>query len=503
MAPSAPLSRALLERESELDALARAAADVRAGTGRLVVVGGDSGLGKSALLAAGRDLAAASGLATAGCRGLAVERDAGYGLVVRLLEPLLNDSVDGAADAVWRGIGPRVRRLFGLPAAGIAGDVRHELFRLAVRLAERCGGLCLAVDDAHDADPASLAFLHHAASRLSGVPLLLLVAARPLRRGPGAVRLAELTLHADAVLPLRPLSDAAVATLVRSAEPQAPDALCASCAHVSRGNPFLLRELLASLHGRLADVAPEEVARLRPEAVSRSVLVRLAALPPDAVALARAAAVLGGGARIGAVAEVAGVGRGEALALLDDLADAAICRLTPAGTVEFGHPVVEASVTDEIPAALHERLHAAAAAALQAIGAPEADVRRHLLGAARGIGEWAVALLRRCAAAAAADGRLDEAVRSLHRVLDEPLAPAVRAEVTAQLAGLERRAAPDGLTAAEHRVVALARAGYTNREIADQLCVSAKTVEYHLGNVFAKLQIRSRRELRGALALQT
>ena len=51
------------------------------------------------------------------------------------------------------------------------------------------------------------------------------------------------------------------------------------------------------------------------------------------------------------------------------------------------------------------------------------------------------------------------------------------------------------LTAAERRVADLAAAGRTNREIAEALFVSEKTVETHLARVFRKLDVRSRRQL--------
>jgi DNA-binding CsgD family transcriptional regulator len=61
---------------------------------------------------------------------------------------------------------------------------------------------------------------------------------------------------------------------------------------------------------------------------------------------------------------------------------------------------------------------------------------------------------------------------------------------------------PDGdagsavvLTAAEHTVAGLAGNRLTNREIADQLAVSTKTVEYHLSHIYAKLGVHSRNEL--------
>jgi DNA-binding CsgD family transcriptional regulator len=56
------------------------------------------------------------------------------------------------------------------------------------------------------------------------------------------------------------------------------------------------------------------------------------------------------------------------------------------------------------------------------------------------------------------------------------------------------------LTTTEHRVADLAAAGDTNREIAQTLFVTPKTVEAHLSSVYRKLGIRSRRELPAALA---
>jgi DNA-binding CsgD family transcriptional regulator len=58
----------------------------------------------------------------------------------------------------------------------------------------------------------------------------------------------------------------------------------------------------------------------------------------------------------------------------------------------------------------------------------------------------------------------------------------------------------DALTASEHRAAQLAAAGRTNREIAQELYLSVKTVESHLGRGFRKLGISSRTELAGALS---
>jgi DNA-binding CsgD family transcriptional regulator len=77
---------------------------------------------------------------------------------------------------------------------------------------------------------------------------------------------------------------------------------------------------------------------------------------------------------------------------------------------------------------------------------------------------------------------------------------AVRAAALLDAAGgRPRRADPSGLTPAELRVAELAVDGLTNREIAEELVVTLKTVETHLRSVYRKLGIRSRAQLPEAL----
>ena len=102
-----------------------------------------------------------------------------------------------------------------------------------------------------------------------------------------------------------------------------------------------------------------------------------------------------------------------------------------------------------------------------------------------------------------------EAREPLRRALDlaercgaEPLAEQARSELHAA-GGRPRTTALSGvesLTASERRVAALAAEGRTNKEIAQALYVTLKTVELHLTNTYRKLGIRSRHELAAALA---
>src|SRR3954468_15760494 len=79
----------LLERDDELTALAAALAAARAGAGRLVLVEGPAGIGKTQLLRAGRAVADRDGVRVLGARASELERDFAFAVVRQLFEPAL------------------------------------------------------------------------------------------------------------------------------------------------------------------------------------------------------------------------------------------------------------------------------------------------------------------------------------------------------------------------------------------------------------------------------
>ena len=111
------------------------------------------------------------------------------------------------------------------------------------------------------------------------------------------------------------------------------------------------------------------------------------------------------------------------------------------------------------------------------------------------------AALRRSGNAVSARPMLRDGMELAHRCGATPLADRAEEELRAA-GGRPRRRAGVGaaaLTASERRVAELAAVGASNKEIAQSLFVTLRTVELHLSNAYTKLEIRSRHELATAL----
>ena len=118
--------------------------------------------------------------------------------------------------------------------------------------------------------------------------------------------------------------------------------------------------------------------------------------------------------------------------------------------------------------------------------------RAHLL-----YGEW----LRRQGRRRDAREQLRTAYQMLDAMQMAGFAERARKELAATGETARKRTleAVTELTAQEAQIASLARNGCSNTEISTQLFISPRTVEWHLGKVFTKLGISSRRELRAAL----
>ena len=160
----------------ELGALVRGAI---AGDGRVVLLEGPAGIGKSRLLAEARREAEAAGAAIAAARASRLEAEFPFGVVRQLFEAGLADPA--ARERALAGAAASAAPVFATldaPGADGAGFAAlHGLYWLALNLAaER--PLALVVDDLHWCDVPSLRFLAYLARRVEGQPLVLLTALR-------------------------------------------------------------------------------------------------------------------------------------------------------------------------------------------------------------------------------------------------------------------------------------------------------------------------------------
>jgi DNA-binding CsgD family transcriptional regulator len=430
-----------LEREWELDALHEAIDAACASSGRILLLEGAAGLGKTQLLTSTIALAQERDMVVLRARGGELERQYPFGVALQLFEPYLTSA--GARE--------RRRVLAGAAAhaePALTGRVRiqdqtgppefpllHGLHWVAANIAEQ-RPLLLAVDDAHVADDASMRALLYTAQRSADLPLLIVVTARPREEVGRGDPLAALATHPHVLRrQLVPLSPAATAALVRSALPAAEEPFCDACWRVTRGNPFFTHELIADL--KINGLRPTAanaaaVAELGPTTIGRATSGRLEQLGPGAAPLARAVAVLGDDTPLAQAAALARLDPAQARAAADELA--AVDVLRPAAQLGFVHPIVCQAVYLGIPAAERAQLHHEAAELLHQSG--EGGLERaapHLLHTLPTGERWVVDCLRRAGQRALRGGSPEVAARFLLRALDESPPRDLRAELLIDL----------------------------------------------------------------------
>lgn len=375
---AAPGHAGLLERSGELDALARALGAVTSGSqGRIVLVAGEAGIGKTALLrqfTAGA--ASAARVLWSGCELLFTPRP--LGAVLEL------------ASAVGGEAGARVAD------AGTPYDVATALFPdLAAT------PTVVVFEDVHWADEATLDVIRVLARRVAGAPLLLVLTYREGeldRSHPLRVVLGDLP-GSDQItrLELAGLSARAVAELVGPAGRIDAGELHRRTA----GNGFYVTEVLAA--------GTETV----PRSVRDAVLARAARLRDTARDVLDAASVVPGPVETWLLDTLAPA----APEVLDECLGTGMLMLA-GDRVEFRHEIAREVVAESMPPGRRKTLHRAALAALAAHPAGQRELAR-LAHHADAAGD-AVAVLKyapEAAAQAVAAGARREAARLYWRAL--------------------------------------------------------------------------------------
>jgi DNA-binding CsgD family transcriptional regulator len=436
----------LQERDEALAVVGGLLTESQAGQGRVLVLEGPAGIGKTRLLETIHARAEAAGLRTLRARAGELEQDFSYGIVRQLFEaqlagPARAELLSGAAELV--------RSLFDvtgtgeLPAADPEYGTLHGLYWLTVNCVE-VGPLVVVVDDLQWCDSASLRYLAYLVRRLDGLGVLLVTAMRPRGRPePGVID--EITDGPSAtVLRLQPLSAEGVASLLSLRFGDGVDPQFSRTVHEwTAGNPLLLRELVAAAVMHRIETTPagaRQVRELSPEGVGRLVLRRIAPLGPRSLALAEATAVLGDDADIDRAATLAGLSRADAARAAGALQGIDV--LAGAERLTFAHPLVRRVIYDDMDHARREALHASAADMLAAAEAAPARVAAHLLAVGPRGNPQAVTSLRAAAGDAMAQGAPDAAATYLARATGEPPPAEDRMSVMLELGLAQARARP-------------------------------------------------------------
>jgi DNA-binding CsgD family transcriptional regulator len=455
----------LLEREAELQALERAIVAAREGSGSLVVLAGEAGMGKTALVRHALGQAGRAGLRTLTATGSELERQHPYGVAVALFESHVreHDSAGPAGEAeLFAGPAAMVAPLFGRSSGtgrpkGDPFATVHGLYWLLLNAAEE-GPLVLAVDDAQWSDDGSLRFLHYVAQRASELPAVIIMAFRIGEAASDEV-VGQLFLSDRTALHIEPppLSRRAVEELLgREHRSEMGAELTQACWDATRGNPFFVIELARALDPARtgpAKRAKRDIAGIVPQGVKRFVDARVARLDPHNRRLAEAVAVLGEEATLGRAATLAGLGEDVAMEGLRRLARLRI--LDPGEATTFAHPIVRSAVYEAIPRALRMRAHREAARLLDMTAAPAGVAAVHLLEAERTGDRRAVEILLAAAAQARARGQPAVAAELLRRALEEPPDDLRRRDALIELARAEASAGARSAVARYDEALAL------------------------------------------------
>ena len=453
----------LLEREAELARVDLVFDRVGAGVGAVVVVEGPAGIGKSELLAAVGAGAQARGFGVLRARGSEFEEEIAFGVARQLFEPMLRTAPSGDRRRLLDGVARVGARALGAEAGEPPADrfaAVHGLYWLCANRTER-GPLVVTVDDVQWIDDPSLAWLGYLGRRAGDLALLLVLGLRSGDPGGERGELAGL-VGGDRVqrLVLGPLSAAAVGAIVRAQLDETADApFCTACSELTGGNPLFVRELLAAVREEGLPARSDSVPALRliaPAAVGPSVLARLGRLGAEAVALARAVAVLGGGAEVVVSAQLAELNPVVGELTADRLAAAQI--LAPARPLEFFHPLIGAAVREDIAPGARRVAHRRAAALLDGEGGGGGSLARvaaHLLACGPAGDGWVVARLRDAAREALERGAPEIAASCVQRALAEPPVAGERAALLFLLGTAEWRAGqPDAISHLEQALAA-------------------------------------------------
>ena len=380
-------SSAFVGRERELAELAGGLDDAFAGRGRLFLLAGEPGIGKSRLAEELSAHAAARGAQVLVGRCWEAGGAPAYWPWVQSLRAYVREAESdllrtqlGAGAADLAQIVPELRERYpDLPETRSldAEAARFRLFDAAaefLRRASQSRPLVLVLDDLHAADAPSLLLLRFLARELGSTHILLIGAYRDVDPSPGqplTETLVEVTRERVARrVALGGLSERDVTHYVDlTASEIASSELVAGLLAQTEGNPLFVGEIvrLLSTEGVATRSAAESRLAL-PQSIRDVIARRLSHLSAACDRMLVLASVLGREFAVDALARMGGVADDELLDVLDEaLAARVVSDLPDAGRLRFAHVLIRDTLYEGLAAARRVRLHSLAVEVLEAL----------------------------------------------------------------------------------------------------------------------------------------
>jgi tetratricopeptide (TPR) repeat protein len=360
-------------RRGELAELDRALDDALAGRGRLCLLVGEPGIGKTRLADEATARAATRGAPvlwgrcweSGGAPAYFPWLEVFASLVRRLDDDDLREALGDGAPLLGALLPPLRERLGPLEAATPPSpdEARFRLWRAVAGLCRRTAadaGLVLVFEDLHAADDASLSLLLYLARELRSMRALVIATYRDVeaRLLPAiGERLARIAREGS-TLPLARLDADATASFLRQRVGPAAAAVAARIFASTQGNPLFVEEMARLLGEQGADaIAAGEV----PDGVREAIRQRLSLVPPDARFLLDLAAVAGDELDPGLLAEALSWDRARVARTIEEASRAGVLAVR-AGRRRFSHAlfreVLYRELGDEERCGLHGRLGA-------------------------------------------------------------------------------------------------------------------------------------------------
>ncbi len=376
----------LVGRLDELHRIGEALASAAAGRGRVVVVEGEAGIGKTRLLDAALDRARGLGMQVFRAHAEEFESRRPFGAVADCLG-VTRSSTDPRRAEISR-------RLHGgadTEADATAGSEFRLVEDMLALVEVLCsdGPVVVALDDTQWADPATLLVAHGLARAAPVLPLMVILACRPAPRSPELARLLQtLSERGSAPLQLAPLTAEEVVELVGGILGTPPGPRLARQVGDAGGNPFFVTEMVGALvaDGSVqAEGATAEIASLAfPVALKPIVLHRMSFLSRDTLAVLSVASVLGSTFTVPSLSLALGRGALDLLPRVREALDAGVLG-EDGDNLAFRHDLLREALYDDIPRTMRIGVHRDIGHALAAAGAPVAAVAEHFLrGECRG-----------------------------------------------------------------------------------------------------------------------